>query len=432
MYYLKKAIQFIYQKRIMVGIIALFFFLVLFEYTKENKHSLGKTTGTEIAKSNTDSIVEYGLSHNHFKVIKAEFKQNENLGSILFNYHISYAQIDELVKKASKIFDFKNFSLGKEYTLFCSKDSVERAQCFVYETSPTEYVFFDFRNGVDVYKKEKESETCIETISAVIEGSLYETLDQLNVSSSLATKLADIYAWTIDFYKIQKGDHFKIIYEQIYVEGKPIDIVGKIVAAEFNHNHESFYAIYFDEDNDGKGNYYDDKGNGMKKAFLKAPLKFSRISSPYSLKRFHPVQKINKPHLGTDYAAASGTPIMSVSDGTILEAKYGNFNGNYVKVKHNETYTTQYLHMSKIAKGMKPGKKVKQGEVIGYVGSTGLATGPHLCFRFWKNGKQVDPLKEKLPMSQPIDPKYKSHYNKVRDEMMEKLKNQTPNSAPNA
>ena len=430
MQYLYAIFQFINKNKIIiVSVIIITIFFIFKNVIKEiSVQSIDNKKNVVVFP--TDSVTEYGLSHDKFKIIRAEFKQNESLGAILFNYHISYSQIDELVKKASKLFSFKNFSFGKKYTLFCSKDSVSKAQCFVYETSPTEYIFFDFRNGIDVYKKEKESESCIETASAVISGSLYKTLDKLDLGSELATKLADIYAWTIDFYKIQKGDHFKIVYEQTYVEGKPVE-VGRILAAEFTHNNENFYAIYFDKDNNGKGNYYDEKGNGMKKAFLKAPLKFSRISSKYSLNRFHPVQKINKPHLGTDYAAATGTPIMSVADGTILDAQFKTFNGNYVKIKHNETYTTQYLHMSKIAKGMKPGKRVKQGDVIGYVGNTGLATGPHLCFRFWKNGKQIDPLKEKLPMSEPIEAKYKLQYNKVKDEFMLKIKNENSATSPN-
>jgi murein DD-endopeptidase MepM/ murein hydrolase activator NlpD len=429
MCHIKRGLIFFYEKRIIIGIALLFALFAFVEYKRKDTIPEPAVSGATTPLKE-DSLVEYGLSHHHFKVVKSEFKKNESLGAILFNYHISYSQIDELAKKASKIFNFKNFSFGKPYTIFCSKDSVEKAQCFVYETSPTEYVFVDFRDGINVYKKEKESERCIETVSGVIEGSLFETLDKLKLSSSLAVKLADIYACTIDFYKIKKDDNFNIVYEQIYIEGKAVD-AGRILAAEFNHNNESFYAIYYDGENNGKGNYYDEKGNGMKKAFLKAPLKFSRISSPYSLKRFHPVQKINKPHLGTDYAAPSGTPIMSVADGTILEAKYGSANGNYVKIKHNQTYTTQYLHMSKIAKGMRSGEKVKQGEVIGYVGSTGLATGPHLCYRFWKNGKQVNPLKEKLPMSQPIDSRYRNEFNIIKDEMMLKLKKENNNVLPN-
>ena len=421
MQHISALLQWLNQNKLIIGSIFIFLFFIFFK-TPNTKFDYTNSVVFSPNLQAKDSV-EYGLSHGKFKVIKAAFKPNESLGAILFNYHISYSQIDELVKKASTIFNFKNFSFGKKYTLFCSKDSLQKAQCFVYETSPTEYVFVDFRNGIDVYKKEKESEVCTKTVGAVIEGSLYETLDRLNLNTSLASELAEIYAWTIDFYKIKKGDHFKIVYEQIYVEDKPVG-TGKILAAEFNHNNENFYAIYFDEDNDGKGHYYDEKGNGMKKAFLKAPLKFSRISSRYSLNRFHPVQKINKPHLGTDYAAVEGTPIMSVADGTVLEAQFKTFNGNYVKIKHNQTYTTQYLHMSKFAKGIKSGKKVKQGDIIGYVGSTGLASGPHLCFRFWKNDKQVDPLKEKLPMSQPIDSKYKSQYEKVRNEIMPKLKNE--------
>ena len=220
-------------------------------------------------------------------------------------------------------------------------------------------------------------------------------------------ELADIYAWSIDFYRIQKEDHFKMVYTVKKVKEEVVGI-DEIKAALFVHEEAPFYAFEFSQGD--KEDYFDEDGNSLRKAFLQAPLKFSRMTSGYTQRRFHPVQKRWKAHLGTDYAAPSGTPIMTVGDGVISEARYKKFNGNYVKVRPNGTFTTQYLHMSKIASGIKPGTKVKQGQIIGYVGSTGLATGPHVCFRFWKHGKQVDHRREKIPPSEPIKSEYRDAY----------------------
>jgi len=211
------------------------------------------------------------------------------------------------------------------------------------------------------------------------------------------------------------------VYEDKSVEGKSIG-VGRILAAEFVHFGKPIYSFYFEQDS--IGDYFDDEGNSLRKAFLKSPLKFSKISSRYNLNRFHPVQKRFKAHLGTDYAAPQGTPIFTIGNGVVVEAKFSQFNGNYVKIKHNGTYTTQYLHMSKIASGMKPGRRVTQGEVIGYVGSTGLATGPHVCFRFWKNGKQVDHLREDFPTAEPVESKNRAAFDIEKQRLINLLNNQ--------
>jgi murein DD-endopeptidase MepM/ murein hydrolase activator NlpD len=215
----------------------------------------------------------------------------------------------------------------------------------------------------------------------------------------MAIALSEIYAWTIDFYRIQKGDAFKVFFEEHFVEGNSIGI-GRILSSSFSQGGKTVKAYYF-ENGEEKG-YYDAEGNSLKKAFLKAPVKFSRISSGYSTKRLHPVLKTVRPHYGTDYAAPHGTPIMAVGDGTVTEARYTGGNGNYVKIRHNKSIETQYLHMSRFADGVRPGKRVSQGDIIGYVGSTGLATGPHVCFRFWKNGKQVDHRKEEMQGAGPL------------------------------
>jgi murein DD-endopeptidase MepM/ murein hydrolase activator NlpD len=237
-----------------------------------------------------------------------------------------------------------------------------------------------------------------------------------NLDQELILSLADVYAWTIDFYHLQKGDAFKVIYTERLVEGKFVGI-DRIIAAEFTHRKSPLRAYLFESD--GTDDYYDDEGNSLRKAFLRAPVKFSRISSRYSKKRFHPVQKRYKAHLGTDYAAPTGTPILATGDGVVIAATYTKSNGNYIKIRHNGTYTTQYLHMSK--RKSKLGDRVKQGDVIGYVGSTGLATGPHVCYRFWKNGKQVNPYKQKLPPSKPVIPENMDAFMQLKDNLSQRL-----------
>ena len=359
----------------------------------------------------TDPVVEYGMVTDSFVVHKGQLKKNQFLADLLLPHHISYPEIDKLVKKAKKVFDVRRMSSGKSYAIFCEKDSSQKAACFVYEANSTEYVVFDLRDTMNIYTGEKPVEIREATTSGVITSSLYNSLADAGSSPALAMELSEIYAWSIDFYRIQKNDKFKVIYEEKFVDGEFVGI-GEIKAALFNHWNEDYYAFAFKQDS--IVDYFDDNAKSLRKAFLQAPLKFSRISSGYTKRRFHPVQKRYKAHLGTDYAAPTGTPIMSVGDGVVIEATRKKYNGKYVKVKHNGTYTTQYLHMSRIADGMKPGKRVRQGDIIGYVGSTGLATGPHVCFRFWKNGEQVDHRKEKLPASKPVE---KENMNRYQEEM---------------
>ena len=266
---------------------------------------------------------------------------------------------------------------------------------------------YDLKDTISIYRGERPVIVEERVASGVIASSLYQTLIDQKLSPALAMEMANIYAWTIDFYRIQKGDYFKLIYTVKKV-GDTVVGVDEIQASVFNHFNSSYYAFQFTQEN--QPDYFDETGNSLRKAFLQAPLKFSRISSGYTKRRFHPVQKRYKAHLGTDYAAPTGTPIMAVGDGVVTEAKYKRYNGNYIKIKHNSTYSTQYLHMSKIAPNMRPGTRVRQGDIIGYVGSTGLATGPHVCFRFWKNGTQVDHRREKLPPSEPIKEKYRPSF----------------------
>ncbi len=361
-----------------------------------------------------DSIIveecheEFGIDLEGYHVEKGKIRQNQFLADILLPYGIDYGKITLLAEKSKKSFDIRKLNAGKDFTLICAADNNSLyAKFFIYEISAVDFVVYDLRDTLDIYYGSRPTQLEEREASGIIYSSLYQTLMDQSLSPALAMELSDIYAWSIDFYRIQKKDNFKLIYTVKIVNDVAVGI-DEVQAALFNHEGEPFYAFKFSQDE--KEDYFDETGNSLRKAFLQAPLKFSRLSSGYTQRRFHPVQKRWKAHLGTDYAAPTGTPIMAVGDGVVSEARYSKFNGNYVKVKHNSTYTTQYLHMNKIASGIKPGTRVRQGETIGYVGSTGLATGPHVCFRFWKNGQQVDHRREKIPPSEPIKDEYKAAF----------------------
>jgi murein DD-endopeptidase MepM/ murein hydrolase activator NlpD len=359
---------------------------------------------------------KFGIPTKSFEIACKKIGKKELLSTILLRNHIPYPTIDKIVKKSDGVFDVRHIIPGKRYSIFTDKnDPSKKAKYFVYERDEINYVVVNLDDTVEVYAGKNDVEIRKKSVAGIINASLYMTLKEQGVTPLLTYELADLFAWQIDFHRIQKGDRFKVIYEEKYVNGKAVGI-GKIDAAQFNHFDDDYYAFYFEQE--GIGEYFDDEAGSLRKAFLKAPVKYSRISSKYSPRRFHPVQKRMKAHLGTDYAAPTGTPIMAVGDGVVKEAMRKKYNGKYVKIKHNGTYTTQYLHMSKIAKGMKPGRKVRQGEIIGYVGSTGLATGPHVCFRFWKNGRQVDHLRQKFPPSKPVEQKYMVEYSDLQEKMI--------------
>ncbi|WP_421750648.1 peptidoglycan DD-metalloendopeptidase family protein [Croceimicrobium sp.] len=346
--------------------------------------------------------MKYGLPVDSFELIDNVISNGESFSNILLNFGIDYSMINRIATNYKDIFDVRNLRSGKDYTIFAENlDSSQIARYMVYKPSAIDYVVFDLRDTGNVYLGAEDVEVREKSISGVIESSLYESLLDQGGSPALAVELSKVYAWTIDFFRIQPGDYFKLIYEENYIQDSIKVGTGRILAADFHHSGRSFYSFFYDNDTTYR-DYFDEQGRSLRKAFLKAPLDFFRISSRFNPRRFHPVLKRVKPHLGTDYAAPHGTPIMSTADGEVIAAAYTRGNGNYVKVRHNSTYTTQYLHMSKFAKGIRKGSRVRQGDVIGYVGSTGLATGPHVCYRFWVNGKQVDPLSQGLPEAEPI------------------------------
>ena len=360
----------------------------------------------------------YGVVVDSLDIIQKRIRWGQNLADILGSYQIDYSVIYELAEKAKGIYDVRKLVAGKDYYLLVSKDSLQAATHFIFEPSPYEYVIYGLKDSIYAYKGIKPVSLVEKSFTGVISSSVYETMVANGGSPELVNRLVDVFAWQVDFFRIQKGDRIKVIYEEEQVDGQPVGI-GRIKAAYFEHFDKPYYAIHY---NQGSGvDYFDEEGNSLRKTFLRAPLNYSRISSRYSGKRYHPVLKRYKAHLGTDYAAPTGTPIRTVGDGVVTEATFTRGNGNYVKIKHNSTYSTQYLHMSKIGGGIRPGVRVTQGQTIGFVGSTGLATGPHLCFRFWKGGQQVDALKVELPPSEPINEKHRDTYTYVRDKMMARL-----------
>jgi len=354
------------------------------------------------AKKDSAAIMvprRFGLALDSFNVTESNIQRNEFLTSILELYNVDSNTISKLQTKSKYVYDVRKMKAGAQYTVFASKDTTHKVCYFVYQPNAVDYVLYDLRDSVTVLTGKRQVTARLETASGIINGSLYETFQKSGIDPALAMKMADLYAYTVDFYSIHDGDYFKILYEQRYIKDEPVE-TGAIQSAVFSHMGEKFYAFYYKPDTTEAGDYYDEKGKSLRKSFLKAPLKFSHITSGYSLRRFHPVQKRWKTHLGTDYAAPEGTPIIATGDGMVVESEFSNNNGNFVKIKHDDTYTTQYLHMTKQA--VRAGQSVRQGQVIGYVGSTGLATGPHVCYRFWKNGHQVNPLQQTFPPSVPL------------------------------
>jgi murein DD-endopeptidase MepM/ murein hydrolase activator NlpD len=344
---------------------------------------------------------------------------NQTLGDILNPYGISHQKISRLAESAKDVFSVRNLQVGKKCSIVRDNQNGEVIG-FVYEPSPYRYVKYHLTDSIFTEMQERLYETCVEEAKGVIVSSLWVSMQEEGYKHALIVEMENALAWSIDFHHILKGDAYKLVFERQYIDGEPVGI-GRLLGAYFKNYENEYYSIYFK--NPSYEGYYDEEGRPMKKAFLKAPVRYSRISSRYNPRRFHPVLKRTKGHFGTDYAASCGTPIMAVADGLIEKAGYTGGNGNYIKIKHDRMYQTQYLHMTRFATDMRSGVHVKQGQVIGYVGKTGLATGCHVCFRFWKNGKQVDHLREKLPPPDPMPEEALPIFFKIRDQMKTQLDN---------
>ena len=392
---------------------------------------LRNKTGVDLSKADKakpvliDSVqnqeinYKYGFPIDNFLTEEFKVKRNQTLSVILDKQGVSSKLIYEIAQKAKKIFNVRKIKSGKKYTMLFTKDSLKTAEYFIYENTPKEYIVFDLTDTIQVYKGEKEIIKVRKQVSGTIESSLWNAMVAANADPVLSMELSDIYAWTIDFFGIGKGDKFHVIYDEEMIDGKSIHQI-KVIAVNFIHHKSNNYAIAFkDGDKDG---FFDEAGNSLQKAFLKAPLHYSRISSKFSNNRFHPVLKRYRPHHGIDYAAPTGTPVVTIGDGVVI--KKGNQKrggGRYLKIKHNSVYTTTYMHFSRFGKSVGVGTRVKQGQVIGYVGATGLATGPHLDFRVHKNGKAINPLRMKSPPVAPVSKQNIDAYNLVKDKLLLEL-----------
>lgn len=354
----------------------------------------------------------YGYDATRHAIYEAQIKEGEFLGDILQSNGVPYRDVIALEQASDEDFNVRAIRAGKPYTIIqdtCHED----CKAFIYEPSPFYYITCSF-DEEDVCVQRTDRPVTVEVAEAGgrIETSLWNAMMDQGLSPAVIDLMEDALASAVDFHHTQVGDEFKLVYEKLFIENVPVSL-GKVIGAYWKNAQGEHYSIYFESDKyDG---YFDVQGRPTKGTFLRSPVKFSRISSRYNLRRLHPIKKRRIPHRGTDYAAATGTAIRATANGVVTKAAYTRNNGKYVKIKHDDIYQTQYLHMQRFAIGIRPGRRVQQGETIGYVGSTGLATGPHVCYRFWKYGKQIDPLRENFPPADPMPDEMLPAFYDVRD-----------------
>jgi len=354
-------------------------------------------------------VLLYGIPTDSFDLESGHVKQNGFLSEILIKHGVSMQEIDQVTRNSKTVFDVRNIRSGNNYILFNDKDSIARTRYLVYEHDLSTYYIFSFNDSLNITPFRKKIKSEIKYASGTIETSLWDAMITGSFHPALAVELSDIFAWTVDFFGLQKGDNFKIIYEELSIDGNSLG-KGRIYGAQFNRTGSSITAIPFIQD--GEETFFDIDGNSLRKAFLKAPLQFSRISSRFSSSRMHPILRIRRPHFGVDYAAPIGTPVHAIGDGRVTSTTIEGGSGRMVKIQHNSVYATAYLHLSRFGDGISPGVIVKQNDIIGYVGSSGLSTGPHLDFRFYKNGSPVDPLKVDAPPVEPVSEENKIKFEK--------------------
>ncbi|MBM1104902.1 peptidoglycan DD-metalloendopeptidase family protein [Aurantibacter crassamenti] len=345
---------------------------------------------------------EYGFDLDQFNVKLDTIRRGDSFGELMMQNKVEYPKIAKLSSDYKDTFDVRKIRVGRPYLILKSKDTTEAAEVFIYQNDPINYTVIDFRDSVQAYNEKKEVKYVEREASGIIKTSLSEAILDQGIDYNITNDLSEIYAWTIDFFRLQKGDKFKVIYKEKYINDTIYAGAEPIEAAYFEHEGRPIYAFAYENDSlKSIVDYFDDEANNLRRTFLRAPVKFSRISSRYNLKRRirYYGNKV-RPHRGTDYAAPIGTPIMATADGIVTESRRKGGNGKYVKIRHNGTYSTQYLHMKK--QNVKRGEHVKQGDIIGWIGMTGNTGGPHVCYRFWRNGRQVDPLREKLPLAEPL------------------------------
>ena len=382
-----------------------------------------KKVESEIIQPKKEKIIkEFGFILNNYEVKKDTIDRGDSFGLILEKNELYYPKIFNIVNEVKKVFDIRRVNVGRPYTILFSKDSIRKPEYFIYQPSSIDYLVVSLGDSIYAEKKQKEVKLVEYEASGVIKSSLSETMQELGLSPLITNELSEIYAWNIDFFRLEKGDNFKILYTSKFIDDSIYIGLNRVHNAYFEHRGKPFYAIEYETDSiRGITEYFDENGKNLRRAFLLSPVQFSRISSRYNLRRKIAYYGRVKPHYGTDFAAPVGTDIRATASGRVEKSGYTRANGYYIKIKHNATYSTQYLHMRK--KGLKVGTQVKQGDKIGEVGMTGYTSGPHVCYRFWKNGKQVDPLKQKLPEAKPISDELKLKYLAYMEPIKYKLDN---------
>ena len=392
--------------------------IVLFSIFSCNKTD--EKVETKITKPKTKKV-EFGFNYADFNVVNDTISKGDSFGSIIQNQNIGDKQVYDIVEQVKDSFNVRSIRYNKPYTLLRAKNKTNKLQVFIYQPDALTYYVVDFRDSTaKAYKKIKPVTFKRKIIGGVLKSSLSETLGNESVETALASRITKVFSWSIDFFKLKKGDRYGLIFTERFINNKTYDGVEDLEAAFFEYKGKIIYAFPFKKDTlSGKVEYYDDQGKTLKNFFLKTPIKFSRITSRFTMNRFHPVQHTWKAHKGTDYAAPTGTPISTTASGVVEATGYTAGNGNFVKVKHNGTYSTQYLHMSKIL--VRRGQRVTQGQTIGLVGSTGLASGPHVCYRFWKNGIQVDALRLNLPTGESLTGNDKTRFTKQIEPLKREL-----------
>lgn len=385
----------------------IFFIMAFFLTTSTPVLALRAKSEVQDTSEKSKEFDVYGIEECSLETVTKSVKAGDTLSSILQGFSVPSSVINHIVRKSNGTFDLKSIKAGNKYTLFTSNNVANHLKFMVYHHSNIDFVVFRLKAPLNVYTGRMQISTELAAAGGTINHSLWESVQSAGCDISLVDQLSDLYSWAVDFYRLQRGDRFAVVYERQMADDHSVG-VKQIAAACLTHRNRDFYIFRYHSEN-GTG-YYDEYGNGIKKTFLKAPLKYTCISSKFNPGRLHPVLNYRRPHLGTDFAAPEGTPIMSVGDGQVLETKYHRHLGNYLKIKHNNVYCTEYLHLARFADGIKPGVEVKQGQLIGYVGKTGLATGPHLELRLWKNGKAVDILKENLPASTKLGGQEKEEF----------------------
>ena len=377
----------------------------------------------EIIQPKKEKIIkEFGFTLNNYEVKKDTIERGDSFGLILEKNELYYPKIFNIVNEVKKVFDIRRVNVGRPYTILYSKDSIRKPEYFIYQPSSIDYLVVSLGDSIYAEKRQKEVKLVEYEASGVIKSSLSETMQELGLSPLITNELSEIYAWNIDFFRLEKGDNFKILYTSKFIDDSIYIGLNRVHNSYFEHRGKPFYAIEYETDSiRGITEYFDENGKNLRRAFLLSPVQFSRISSRYNLRRKIAYYGRVKPHYGTDFAAPVGTDIRATASGRVEKSGYTRANGYYIKIKHNATYSTQYLHMRK--KGLKVGTQVKQGDKIGEVGMTGYTSGPHVCYRFWKNGKQVDPLKQKLPEAKPISDELRLKYLAYMEPIKYKLDN---------